>query len=876
MNDGCTGIIITGTALKGPNTAYPWALGAKNSDTNDVETPVYVAAKAGYNMTYMAGPTFPADQVTIPWNTYAYVGTKIHYVAGRGPPDGPAGFYRVGWGINEKGLYGCYTQLTDVDDTAEWIAETLNANGYNHGGRELLTTILALYDAIDDHGGVDGVLTALLDSTSPIGRENRGNSDGILLVDRYGTGVIIEVSKRKAIYRYVVNGYWTEDNLSRLWIPYYSDIAEPGGVIANDDKVIAEVDAGSRTAFLTTYYHELKNAAVGPLDYRTIIKWLMRYVNHKEEGESNYLDDISGHWDISMSDLGGTQSSGVGITGCSLYNGGLNACFGAYGNPTHVGVYLLHMARAGDPPIDGAGAWSDAAPNDSMYNHVTSVKVPSVMASGYYVPASVRALQAVARICEDYQIQLLENLLKTVPAGLTDGELNTLLNDVVDDAQQTGAKVYRSGGTPYIVELRNPPSSHTGLDRAIQHHPYDTSPYHKLLPGSIIPVVSGQHAIGHYPPQPVIDMDTQCTLTVNIVGPTTGGQACSVTLNPAGGSYAPGTEVTLTPVPGSAYNFKTWGGDLSGSTTPTTIIMDGDKTISSAFEYEIGNSLFNDDTQGIKVTATFPTGGLGLDGLSTDPTVNPYLTPYFYRPAAVGNWVAINGTARTIQNVVVDDGGDVHGIEGNMAISVSGDGAKILESILNNSLRYGIGWQGAINFRIAYCTVNQAQYCLAGSGSSNGPGIVELNNVRGMTREGVKIRGCNLGQLKIRRNWIDLTPLFSGASVSGLSFSTNGPEDVDVLAKENVCIKLHPGTGEPAYGFVSQAWAQDPINEGNILENNLYLYLNKPGILSGNAAGHTGGATKDYEVRYETIFKNISSVITNLGADNYIHDNTVI
>ncbi|MEJ5200980.1 MAG: DNRLRE domain-containing protein [Anaerolineales bacterium] len=67
------------------------------------------------------------------------------------------------------------------------------------------------------------------------------------------------------------------------------------------------------------------------------------------------------------------------------------------------------------------------------------------------------------------------------------------------------------------------------------------------------------------------------TLTVNS---SAGG---SVTLNPAGGSYASGTVVTLTAVPDSGYAFDSWSGDLTGNTNPATITMDGDKTIIANF-----------------------------------------------------------------------------------------------------------------------------------------------------------------------------------------------------------------------------------------------------------------------------------------------------
>jgi hypothetical protein len=62
--------------------------------------------------------------------------------------------------------------------------------------------------------------------------------------------------------------------------------------------------------------------------------------------------------------------------------------------------------------------------------------------------------------------------------------------------------------------------------------------------------------------------------------PGTGG---SIALDPAGGSYAQGTVVTLTASPDVGYAFEAWGGALVGSANPTTLTMDADKTVTASF-----------------------------------------------------------------------------------------------------------------------------------------------------------------------------------------------------------------------------------------------------------------------------------------------------
>jgi hypothetical protein len=67
------------------------------------------------------------------------------------------------------------------------------------------------------------------------------------------------------------------------------------------------------------------------------------------------------------------------------------------------------------------------------------------------------------------------------------------------------------------------------------------------------------------------------TLTVAIVGNG------SVSKNPDQPTYTHGTEVELTATADPGWTFDNWSGDLSGSTNPDTIIMDGNKLVTATF-----------------------------------------------------------------------------------------------------------------------------------------------------------------------------------------------------------------------------------------------------------------------------------------------------
>lgn len=81
---------------------------------------------------------------------------------------------------------------------------------------------------------------------------------------------------------------------------------------------------------------------------------------------------------------------------------------------------------------------------------------------------------------------------------------------------------------------------------------------------------------------PIVPEDGSATpILYNLgVSVTGGGQ---VSLNPPGGSYAPGTQVQLTASADAGRVFSGWTGDLSGATNPATLTMNGSKQVGATF-----------------------------------------------------------------------------------------------------------------------------------------------------------------------------------------------------------------------------------------------------------------------------------------------------
>ena len=72
----------------------------------------------------------------------------------------------------------------------------------------------------------------------------------------------------------------------------------------------------------------------------------------------------------------------------------------------------------------------------------------------------------------------------------------------------------------------------------------------------------------------------QYTLTT-AVSPTGAG---SVTLTPSGGVYDVGTTVQVKANAATGYVFDHWTGNLTGSTNPANIVMDGNKSVTAVFK----------------------------------------------------------------------------------------------------------------------------------------------------------------------------------------------------------------------------------------------------------------------------------------------------
>jgi hypothetical protein len=77
----------------------------------------------------------------------------------------------------------------------------------------------------------------------------------------------------------------------------------------------------------------------------------------------------------------------------------------------------------------------------------------------------------------------------------------------------------------------------------------------------------------------VLDDDVPEPFTLSIATSGSG----SVALSPPGGSYAPGTTVTLSALPDAGHAFAGWSGDLSGTANPASLTMSANRSVTASF-----------------------------------------------------------------------------------------------------------------------------------------------------------------------------------------------------------------------------------------------------------------------------------------------------
>jgi uncharacterized repeat protein (TIGR02543 family) len=178
----------------------------------------------------------------------------------------------------------------------------------------------------------------------------------------------------------------------------------------------------------------------------------------------------------------------------------------------------------------------------------------------------------------------------------------------------------------------------------------------------------------------------------------------SITLSPPGGAYSFGTTVTVTAVANANFIFGNWAGDLSGSTNSTTIVMNGNRSISAVFQTrdaqtQPGSRTWTVPTNVNQVTVhLWGAGGAGGSGSSGTATSN---TQARGGGGAGGSYVrkTINVTPGQVINYTIGAGG-VASTAGFTNLSVGGSGGVSTVSAASTVVASAQGGAGGQNISV--------------------------------------------------------------------------------------------------------------------------------------------------------------------------------
>jgi hypothetical protein len=154
------------------------------------------------------------------------------------------------------------------------------------------------------------------------------------------------------------------------------------------------------------------------------------------------------------------------------------------------------------------------------------------------------------------------------------------------------------------------------------------------------------------------------TLTVNVLPSGAG----SVTKNPNWGSYPHGTVVTLTAFDNAGWEFDYWSGSISGSSNPTTVTMNGHRTVNANF--------INEYTQSLSAgwnRVSFPLEQSSTSIETVLNSIDSYWDHARHYNASTGTWKTYqNGVGGTLTDIDHKTGFWLH-ITSGCTLSITGD-----------------------------------------------------------------------------------------------------------------------------------------------------------------------------------------------------------
>jgi endo-1,4-beta-xylanase len=339
----------------------------------------------------------------------------------------------------------------------------------------------------------------------------------------------------------------------------------------------------------------------------------------------------------------------------------------------------------------------------------------------------------------------------------------------------------------------------------------------------------------------------QYSLTVNI-NPSVAG---SVTLNPSGGVYVAGTTVTLTAVASSGWVFSGWGGSLTGSQNPATIVMDSSKTVTANFVRSSYTLTVNINPSGAGSVTLNPSGGVYVAGTTVTLTA-----------VANSGWVfsSWSGSLTGSQNpatIVMDSSKTVTAnfVRSSYTLTVNINPSGAGSVTLNPS-----GGVYVAGTTVTLTAVASSGWVFSGwSGSLTGsqnPATIVMNSSKTVTANFVQ-QSTTTQQPQRYTLTIDINPQFGG-------IVELNPQGGEYVAGTTVTL-----TAVANSGWVFSGWGGDLSGDQNpvniVMDSNKNVIVNFIEISSGVVGGTTGYIMIDISSR---VISGVVGIVVRLEGYN--------
>lgn len=341
--------------------------------------------------------------------------------------------------------------------------------------------------------------------------------------------------------------------------------------------------------------------------------------------------------DFTVPPMPGPVSFGVNCGGSSSYAAGDGVVFAADGvwnsggSAFNVGSRSisntiddsLHLSHRWGSEFDyqipvSNGDYEVALIFSEIYFDTAGARIFNVALEGVQVIANLDVFSVVGKDAAHHESRMVT---------VTDGQLDIAFSGVVNNANISAIKITRTQRPNSFTLVSNAANGTILSDPPAKVHDAGSVVSVMATPSSGYKFHSWSGDLSGTANPATVTMNANQSVTANFSPLTTYHSLATNSTNgsilpePFGGIYYEGTPVALTAIPNAGYRFDSWGGDISGTTHPATVMMTSDRNVIANFSQIPTYTLVTGATHGS--VSSVPSGGVHPEGTLVTLTAIP-------------------------------------------------------------------------------------------------------------------------------------------------------------------------------------------------------------------------------------------------------------